>query len=104
MPQYWKSRLTGSGGADLDGLGEAMKTMEKCHKIAARIMRGDKVPPEDEQYLMKNDPTRQFLLVCGRFGPAAHRASDGLSSSAPFLWTAQAQYYQKKGEEDGEEF
>ena len=55
-----------SGGADLDGLGEAMKTMEKCHKIAARIMRGDKVPPEDEQYLMKNDPTGFKLAMAAR--------------------------------------
>ncbi len=57
-----------SSGGDpcLDALGESMKTMERCHKIAARIMRGDKVPPQDEQYLMKNDPTGYKLAMAAR--------------------------------------
>lgn len=39
----------------LDLLNKSLKAMKKCEKIAARIMAGDKVPPEDERYLMKND-------------------------------------------------
>lgn len=51
---------------DADSLGKAMKTMQKCQKIAARIMRGDKVPPEDEQYLMNNDPDGYKLALALR--------------------------------------
>lgn len=40
----------------LELLDKAMKTMRKCMKIAASIMKGSKVPPEDLEYLMKNDP------------------------------------------------
>lgn len=43
-----------------------MKTMQRCQKIAARIMRGDKVPPEDERYLMMNDPDGYKLAVAMR--------------------------------------
>lgn len=48
-----------------DVLSESLKIMERCQKIAARIMRGDKVPPQDEQYLMERDPNGYKLaLVC----------------------------------------
>lgn len=39
----------------LDLLNKSLKAMKKCEKIAARIMAGDKVPPEDERYLAEND-------------------------------------------------
>ncbi len=55
-----------SGNSEADALGEQMKTMERCHKIAARIMRGDKVPPQDEQYLMMNDPDGYKLALAMR--------------------------------------
>lgn len=55
-----------TGDSEADALGEHIKTMERCHKIAARIMRGDKVPPEDEQYLMQNDPEGYKLALAMR--------------------------------------
>ena len=55
-----------TGGSEADALDEQMKTMERCHKIASRIMRGDKVPPEDEQYLMMNDPDGYKLALAMR--------------------------------------
>ena len=55
-----------AGDSEADALGEQMKTMERCHKIASRIMRGDKVPPQDEQYLMMNDPEGYKLALAMR--------------------------------------
>lgn len=55
-----------TGSSEADALGEQMKTMERCHKIAARIMRGDKVPPQDERYLMLNDPDSYKLALAMR--------------------------------------
>lgn len=55
-----------TGNSEADALGEQIKTMERCHKIAARIMRGDKVPPEDERYLMENDPEGYKLALAMR--------------------------------------
>ena len=52
--------------AQLKHLGEAMKGMNTCHKIAARIMAGDKVPPEDMQYLMTHDPEGYKLALAMR--------------------------------------
>lgn len=42
--------------SELDMLSKTMDVMNKCLKIAASIMKGNRVPPEDMQYLMKNDP------------------------------------------------
>lgn len=39
----------------LDFMDKQLKMLNKCQKIAARIMAGDKVPPEDERYLMEHD-------------------------------------------------
>lgn len=36
--------------------GEALKKQMKCLRIAMNIVSGDRVPPEDEAYLLKNDP------------------------------------------------
>ena len=41
---------------ELDALSADMKAKMKCLEIAMRIMKGKKVPPEDERYLMENDP------------------------------------------------
>lgn len=41
--------------SELDSMSEKLKTLNKCQKIAAAIMRGDRVPPEDLQYLMEHD-------------------------------------------------
>ena len=51
-------RLSAMEGAksELDLLSKSMDVMNKCLKIAASIMKGNRVPPEDLQYLMKNDP------------------------------------------------
>lgn len=41
--------------SELDSMSEKLKTLNKCQKIAAAIMRGDRVPPEDLRYLMEHD-------------------------------------------------
>ena len=38
-----------TGNSEADALGDQMKTRERCQNVAARIMRGDKVPPQDER-------------------------------------------------------
>lgn len=48
---------------ELDALSEQMKSKMKCLEIAMRIMKGKKVPPEDEQYLMENDPEGYKLAM-----------------------------------------
>ena len=40
--------------------------MRKCQKIAASIMKGNRVPPEDLEYLMKNDPDGYKLAMAMR--------------------------------------
>ncbi|MCI8971272.1 MAG: hypothetical protein HFF99_07380 [Oscillibacter sp.] len=53
------------GDGEWKALSESLKVMDRCQKIASRIMKGDKVPPQDEQYLMENDPDGYKLaLVC----------------------------------------
>ena len=54
------------GGGELEMLEKSLKVMEKCRKIASRIMRGDKVPPQDEQYLMECDPDGYKLAIACR--------------------------------------
>ena len=51
---------------ELDFLSKSLKTMEKCRKIASRIMKGDKVPPQDERYLKDNDPDGYKLALVSR--------------------------------------
>lgn len=41
--------------SELDSMSEKLKMLNKCQKIAAAIMRGDRVPPEDLRYLMEHD-------------------------------------------------
>ena len=40
---------------ELEALSKQMDTQMKCLKIAMNIMRGKKVPPEDERFLMEKD-------------------------------------------------
>lgn len=54
------------GNGELDALNESLKKMERCQKIASRIMRGDKVPPQDEMYLLDNDPDGYKLAIACR--------------------------------------
>lgn len=54
------------GNGELDALTESLKKMDRCQKIASRIMRGDKVPPQDEQYLLDNDPDGYKLAIACR--------------------------------------
>lgn len=55
-----------SANSEIDAASKALKKMLKCQKIAARIMAGDKVPPEDEKYLMDNDPESYKLAIAMR--------------------------------------
>ena len=52
--------------SQLDAMEEKLKVMNKCQKIAAAIMRGDRVPPEDMAYLMNNDPEGYKLAMAMR--------------------------------------
>lgn len=53
------------GDGELEALSESLKVMDRCRRIASRIMKGDKVPPQDEMYLMEKDPDGYKLaLVC----------------------------------------
>lgn len=47
----------------LDALSEEMDVQMKCLKIAMNIMKGKKVPPEDERYLMEHDPKGYKLAM-----------------------------------------
>lgn len=51
---------------ELDMLGMALKVLEACHKIAASIMKGDKVPMKDLKFLMENDPAGYKLAMAMR--------------------------------------
>ena len=51
---------------ELDVMEKAMKVLRLCQKIAASIMKGDNVPPEDLKYLMDNDPNGYKLAIAMR--------------------------------------
>ena len=51
---------------ELDLLDQGLKVLEMCQKIAASIMKGDKVPPEDLRFLMENDPDGYRLAMALR--------------------------------------
>ena len=50
----------------LDDLSKKLKVLSKCQKIAASIMKGDRVPPEDLLYLMKHDQVGYKLAMAMR--------------------------------------
>ena len=58
--------LDGPGSEEADAMTEAMKAKMKCLEIAMRIMQGKRVPPQDEQYLMENDPEGYKLAMAAR--------------------------------------
>ena len=47
-------------------LSEELKVKERCQKIMARLMKGDKVPPKDLQYLAQNDMAAYKLAMAAR--------------------------------------
>ena len=51
---------------ELDLLSQGLKVLELCEKIAASIIKGDKVPPEDLRFLMENDPDGYRLAMALR--------------------------------------
>ena len=55
-----------SSGSELELLEKAMDVQDKCLKIAASIMKGNRVPPEDLEYLMNNDPEGYKLAMAMR--------------------------------------
>ena len=66
--QSREQRQGGAYGAlsALDLLSTAADVQDKGLKIAASIMKGDRVPPEDLEYLMKNDPEGYKLALALR--------------------------------------
>ena len=55
----------------LKKLDKDLKKMDKCQKIYARVVNGDKVPPEDLQYLERCDP-EGFKLALAMRRPNKH--------------------------------
>lgn len=51
---------------ELDILSMELKVLEACQKIAASIMKGDKVPLKDLKFLMENDPAGYKLAMAMR--------------------------------------
>lgn len=67
--QRAKARASGkeeSSSSPLDAAVKALKTLQKCQKIASRIRAGDKVPPQDERFLLENDPAGYQLAMAAR--------------------------------------
>ena len=52
--------------SQLDSMAKKLKVQSKCQKIAASIMKGNRVPPEDLEYLMNNDPEGYKLAMAMR--------------------------------------
>ena len=67
--QQRKSRMDSAAkpaSGELDLLSNGLKVLELCEKIAASIMKGNKVPPEDLKFLMENDPAGYRLAMAMR--------------------------------------
>ena len=54
------------GKTEDEMLAEDLKVKQRCQKIAARLMAGDKVPPKDMQYLAENDMQTYRLAMAAR--------------------------------------
>lgn len=65
-PEQKEKETEGSSGEEFKAMAEYLKVMQRCQEIARRLMRGDRVPPEDEQYLMTNDPKSYKLALAAR--------------------------------------
>lgn len=48
---------------EMDALAKELDVQMKCLKIAMNLMKGKKVPPEDEKYLMENDPKGYKIAI-----------------------------------------
>lgn len=65
-------RFTDNGETEKQGmtedemLAEELKVKERCQKIMSRLMKGDKVPPKDMQYLAQNDMEAYKLAMAAR--------------------------------------
>ena len=60
-----------------EAMAKWLDTMLKCMKIAARIMAGDTVPPEDARFLLKNDPKTYQMAMAQRIpkeDPVEHKS------------------------------
>ena len=67
--QQRQNRMNSAGkpaSGELDLLDQGLKVLELCQKIAASIMKGDNVPPEDLRFLMENDPDGYRLAMALR--------------------------------------
>ena len=70
--QRRQSRMDAGAGAaesakgELDLLSKGLRVLELCRKIAASIMKGNRVPPEDLEFLMENDPDGYRLAMALR--------------------------------------
>ena len=52
--------------AELDLLRKGQRILELCQKIAASIMKGNQVPPEDLKFLLENDPDGYRMAMAMR--------------------------------------
>ena len=65
--QHRRDRMNAKpSDGELDLLGQGLKVLEMCEKIAASIIKGDNVPPEDLKFLMENDPDGYRLAMAMR--------------------------------------
>ena len=55
-----------SAEEELEALSEQLKVQQRCMEIARRMMAGKRVPPQDERYLMENDPKGYKLVIALR--------------------------------------
>lgn len=49
-----------------EAINKALDQMKKCSKIASRIQKGGRIPPEDEQYLLEHDPKLYMMAMLMR--------------------------------------
>ena len=67
--QRRQSRMDSAAQPDdgeLDLLRKGLRVLELCQKIAASVMKGNNVPPEDLKFLMENDPDGYRLAMAMR--------------------------------------
>ena len=67
--QQRKNRMDSAArpaSGELDLLNNGLRVLELCQKIAASIMKGNRVPPEDLKFLMENDPDGYRLAMAMR--------------------------------------
>lgn len=76
----------------LKKLDKDLKKLDKCQKIYARVVKGDKVPPEDLQYLERCDP-EGFKLALAMRRPNRH----------PKEWESELDDEDRKALQSGEE-